>query len=101
MVCIVPGVSDDKILEQMEVYYKDVVYQGPHLLAMTENTPRSDTPGPQDMSGEEIYPHILQPLSCHRHRYCLVALVPVLYQHISVEVSVNKELCSLGSMANR
>ena len=47
MVCVVPGIPDDHILEQTAVHLKDVVRLGSHLLAMMEHDPRPAIPIPQ------------------------------------------------------
>ena len=92
MVCVVPGVLYDQILEQTAVNTKEVVYLVTHLLSMAEHDSCPTVPSPWYLSGEEVLCYIFQTFLIYHCRYFLVKLVSVRRLHIYIEVSGDEEL---------
>ena len=67
---------------------------------MTYHATHLVIPGQWDMTGKEVLWHILQPFHHHRCLYRLIATMPIWCQQISIEVSGDEELSSLGFILN-
>ena len=100
VVCVVHGIPDSDILEQMVIYPKDVIYTGYHFLDVMEHDSRPAIPCPEAVKREEILCHVFQGPYFHFCGSGHVSIVVLRSCYVCVEVSCNQELLTPEALYN-